>query len=99
MQPILNLKLRLRVHHIAVLIGVGDSGAIAGMRKAQALRWRVKQATLQARNGLVDQVVDRIDNIVYERLRRAGKWSACCFVSFPKGRGRTRSAARGCSVL
>lgn len=67
-QPVLNLKLRLGVNHIAIFVGFGDRGTVAGMRKAQAFWWGGKQARLQTRNRLVNQVIYRVDNVIYERL-------------------------------
>lgn len=68
MQAILNLELGFRIDDIAVLIGIGDSGTIGSVRETEALRGRSKQTSLQTRNSLVDQIVDRVDNVIYERL-------------------------------
>lgn len=43
-EAILNLQLCLGVDNIAILVGVGDGGAVAGVREAQTLRRRVDQA-------------------------------------------------------
>lgn len=67
-QPVLNLQLRLRINNIAILISVGDGGTVAGMRETQTLGRRGQQAGFQTGDGLVDQVIDRVDNIIYERL-------------------------------
>lgn len=68
MQSILQLEFCFRVNNVAVVVGVRDGGAIGGVRKPQALRRSGNQTRLQAGDCLVDQVVDRVDNVVNQRL-------------------------------
>lgn len=69
MQAVFYLQSRLGVNNISILIRVGDGGAVVSMREPQSL-WRGrKQAGFKTRDGLVYQVVDRVDNVIYERLR------------------------------
>ena len=42
MQTIFNLQSRLRVHHVAVFVCVGDGRAVTGVRKSQAF-WRRRE--------------------------------------------------------
>lgn len=76
-QPVLDLQPGFGILDVAVLVGVRDGGAIGGVGKAQAFGRGRQQARLEAGDGLVDQVVDGVDHIVYERLL---EWLACSLV-------------------
>ena len=71
MQPILNLQFRLWVDHVAVLVGIRDRRTVTGVRKAQAFGRGREQARFKTGDGLVNQIVDRVNNIIYKRLRCA----------------------------
>ena len=68
MQTIFNLQSRLRVHHVAVFVCVGDGRAVTGVRKPQSFWRRREQPRFETWDRLVYQVIDWVDNIIYERL-------------------------------
>jgi len=75
-QTILKLKLGFRVKNIAIFVSFGDGRTVAGVREAQALGRRCKETGLEAGDCLVYQIIDRVDNIIYERLGGTGQ-STC----------------------
>lgn len=68
MQPVLNLQSRLRVVDIAVCISVRNGRRVVGVAKTQALGGRRQQTRFKAGDSLIDEVVDGIDDIVYQGL-------------------------------
>jgi hypothetical protein len=45
------------------------------MGETEPFRRRIEQSGLQARDRLVDQIVDRVDNVIYERLGSRQRYS------------------------
>jgi hypothetical protein len=73
------------------------------MTEPQALRRRRKQPRLQTRNRLVNQIIDRVDNVIDKRLKRKKKTRSASW--FLKGWGsecradaQALDAARGVRI-
>jgi len=68
MQAILNLKFSFWVLDIAVRVCIGYCRRVLIMAESKAFRRRGQQAGLKTRYSLVDEVINRIDDIVDQRL-------------------------------
>jgi hypothetical protein len=66
-QAILDLESRFGILDVSVLVGVWD--CVCVVLEAEPLGWRVQQTVFQAGDGLVDEVVDRVDDVVDNGLR------------------------------
>lgn len=67
-QSILDFQLRLWIFDIAVRIGVRNGRAVVGVAEAQPLGRCRQQPRFETGDGLVDEVVDGVDDIVYQGL-------------------------------
>lgn len=67
-QSILDLKFRLWIDNVSILISLMNDSSVTVVGKPQSLWGSVNETRFEAGDRLVDQVVDRVDNVVYKGL-------------------------------